>query len=65
MHHLLISGLLKDAEDTIPITSLGARTFCSAVSAQNDEYELIRSHRAHCFQPTIMHSYLNSKGPSK
>lgn len=31
-HHLLISGLLKGAEDTIPIASLG--TFCSADSVK-------------------------------
>lgn len=39
LHHLHISGLLKGAEDTIPITSLGARTICSAVSV-NDQYEI-------------------------
>jgi len=40
LYHLHISGLLKGAEDSIPITWLGARTICSAVSVHYDQYEI-------------------------
>lgn len=38
--HLLVSGLLKGAVGTIPITSLTVRTFGCADSVQKDKYEV-------------------------